>query len=84
MGLLKNIYQRASQADKSIILPEGDDPRVREAALQAVDSGLARVSLISKEPLDGVNTFHTEKDPLVYSLELLAAGEYDGLVAGAT
>ena len=80
---LKKIYDRASALNKRILLPEGDDPRIREAACVIKEKSVADVTVISDKPLAGVDTRKSDGDPLLFGLELLASGEYDGLVAGA-
>lgn len=46
MKPLDRIYQAARARPAHIILPEGGDPRVREAAASAVAEGLARITLM--------------------------------------
>ena len=41
------LADRARAAHHHIVLPEGDDPRVQDAAARAVADGLARITLIS-------------------------------------
>lgn len=44
--VLENIKKRASEKNKNIVLPEGEDSRVVIAAAQAVKENLARVTLL--------------------------------------
>ena len=44
--ILNNIIKRASELQKNIVLPEGEDSRVVEAAAQAVKEGLAKITLL--------------------------------------
>ena len=44
--IISNIRERAANAGKHIVLPEGDDPRVVEAAQFLVDQEICRVSLL--------------------------------------
>ncbi|MFI0394920.1 phosphate acetyltransferase [Paracoccus jiaweipingae] len=46
MKPLDRIFEAARAANRHIILPEGDDPRIRAAAEQAVARGLARITLM--------------------------------------
>lgn len=46
MKPLDRIFQTARAANRHIILPEGGDPRICEAAARAVDQGLARITLM--------------------------------------
>ena len=45
MKPLDRIYQAARAHPRHIILPEGDDPRVAEAAARITAEGLARITL---------------------------------------
>lgn len=44
---LERIFDRARKANRHIILPEGEDPRVRDAAAQAIAMGIARITLMN-------------------------------------
>ena len=44
MKPLDRIYQAARNTPRHIILPEGDDPRVAEAAARLTAEGLARIA----------------------------------------
>ena len=46
MKALNNIFQRAVQAPKRVVLAEGEDPRILEAATIAAARGLAEVILL--------------------------------------
>lgn len=48
MNIFDKIYQRAKGNPKRIVLPEGDDPRVIQAAHQAAKENLAKVLLLGK------------------------------------
>jgi phosphate acetyltransferase len=41
------LVQRATEADRRILLPEGDEPRTIEAAIQCTERGIARCALIA-------------------------------------
>jgi phosphate acetyltransferase len=47
MSFLGRVYERARRAKLRIVLPEGDDPRVREAAATIEREGLGRVQLLN-------------------------------------
>ena len=46
MSFRDRVYQRARRAARRIVLPEGDDPRVQEAARRLVAEGLGTVELL--------------------------------------
>jgi phosphate acetyltransferase len=48
MSFLGRVYERARRAKRRIVLPEGDDPRVREAAARIEREGLGRVQLLDR------------------------------------
>ncbi|MFC1754477.1 phosphate acetyltransferase [Thermoproteota archaeon] len=52
MDLMQKIKQKAGQEIRTIILPEGDDPRIKEAAQVVNDEGFAKVVLLDKKSLD--------------------------------
>ncbi|MBQ8426421.1 MAG: phosphate acetyltransferase [Clostridia bacterium] len=73
MSVLENIKKQASQLNKNVVLPEGEDARVVLAASLAVKEGIARVTLLGNPDeiaknnpdvdLTGVNVI----DPVTYS-----------------
>jgi phosphate acetyltransferase len=48
MSFLARVYDRARRAKLRIVLPEGDDPRVQEAARTLEREGLGRVQLLDR------------------------------------
>jgi len=48
MTFLGRVYERARRAKRRIVLPEGDDPRVREAAAKIEREGLGHVQLLDQ------------------------------------
>ena len=52
MTPMQSIIARARALDRHILLPEVEDPRIREAAAIARDQGIARVVLLDPEPED--------------------------------
>lgn len=46
MKALNNIFQRASQAPKRVVLAEGEDPRILQAAAIASQRGIAKITLL--------------------------------------
>jgi phosphate acetyltransferase len=69
---LEGVRVRAAAIAPRIVFPEADDPRIREAVSHVDRLGIARPVL-----LDGV------VDPLRVAADMVAAGEADGMVAGA-
>ena len=63
MKPLERIFQTARAAQRHIILPEGDDPRVAEAAARIVEQGLARISLMNGPDLPGVTAIRPAEAP---------------------
>lgn len=59
MKPLDRIFRTAQANRQHIILPEGDDPRVAEAALRLTADGLARITLMNGPDLPGVRTIRT-------------------------
>jgi phosphate acetyltransferase len=126
MDFLSRLHGRAKEALRSIVLPEGNEPRTVEAAVRAAAKGLARVTLLGaaeqvhavarERNLDlsgvaiagipsegrdyelafrayaervqhrGVRPDEARehlRDPLLWGALQVAAGRYDGMVAGA-
>lgn len=54
MKPLERIFENARAMPRHIILPEGGDPRVAEAAMRLTEQGLARVTLMDGPELPGV------------------------------
>ncbi len=48
MTFLARVYERARRAKRRLVLPEGDDPRVREAAQKIEREGLGIVQLLDR------------------------------------
>src|SRR5690554_18777 len=46
MSVLKNIREKAALHDKTIVLPEGNDDRIIEAATMITKEGIAKVILL--------------------------------------
>lgn len=53
MGLIERFADRLREHRPRVVLPEGQDERIRAAALRLVDDDLAYVTLLSGEPVDG-------------------------------
>ena len=49
MNPFDNILERAKSDPRHIVLAEGEDPRVIEGALNALDAGIARITLLGRE-----------------------------------
>ena len=69
MSPLEKIRARARATPRRIVLPEGDDPRIREGAAAAQRDGLAQVVVLSATPVEGVETI----DPATLDLAPYAA-----------
>lgn len=63
MKPLDRIYETARAHPRHIILPEGDDPRVAEAAARLSAEGLARVTLMNGPDLPGVTAVNPAEAP---------------------
>ena len=56
MSIIENIAAASKRAQPHIVLSEGDDPRIIEAAKRATADKLARLTLIGTTVVDGVTT----------------------------
>ncbi len=63
MDPLHRIYQAAKRLDRHIVLPEGRDPRVAEAAARLAAEGLARITLMDGPDLPGVTALAPAEAP---------------------
>ena len=63
MSFIEDIKKRASQDIKTIILPEGEDKRVLEAANKVMQEGFAKIILVG-------NKEQIEKDSKEYNVDL--------------
>ncbi|MEL7151777.1 MAG: phosphate acetyltransferase [Pseudomonadota bacterium] len=54
MSIIDNIAAASKRAQPHIVLSEGDDPRIIEAAERAAQDKLARVTLIGSTPVNGL------------------------------
>ena len=73
MSALDHIFDRARKLDRHIILPEGEDARVAEAAQRAVAEGIARITLLNGD-VSGVRGLPADRNP---DLDRLAAAYHD-------
>jgi len=64
MKALNNIFKRASEAPRHIVLAEGEDPRIIEAAQEATNRGVATIVL-----LGNVATINAKAEALGISLD---------------
>jgi phosphate acetyltransferase len=63
MTFLDDVRTRAGEARRTIVFPEGDDPRTREAAAILAGEGLANpILLTSNRPPDGVASLDPRED----------------------
>ena len=92
--ILDRWYEQVTASPAKIVLPEGKDPRVIEAAAILRSEGLADPIVID-DPAEFVDDSIHDKnaslrklvdlsDPLQVGVLMVAAGEADGCVAGAT
>lgn len=84
MTALNTIISKAKANPKHIVLPEGHDPRVVEAAIQATQDGIAEITLIGASPMQGINVMPSESDVLQQANKLVASGKAHGSIAGAS
>ncbi len=63
MNPLDRIFETARAATRHIILPEGDDPRVAEAARRLTGEKLARISLMNGPEIAGVTAINPAEAP---------------------
>ena len=68
MKPLDRLVAAARKNPRHIILPEGRDPRVAEAARRLVGEGLARVSLMDGPVIDGVTMICPSEAPDLHAL----------------
>lgn len=109
MSLRETVRIRAAGRRARLVLPEGGEPRIVEAAAELQRLGIADITLIGgkdglrpaddprlaavadhlreRRPLDvrdGIHALDLATDPLRFAASLVALGEADGCVAGAT
>jgi phosphate acetyltransferase len=116
MDILQALKDRARAYPQHIVLPEGEDPRVQQAAGRIVREGFARITLLGRvaerpagvevidpvasDKLDSYVRIYYERrrakgmtevearrvavHPLYYADLMVAAGDADGSVGGAT
>ena len=67
MNIAVEIRERARRANRRVVLPEGGDPRIRQAAAQLAADGLARPVLLDPGGVgsapEGVELIRPENDP---------------------
>ena len=51
MTLIENLKARARTAPQRIVLPEGEDPRIVEAAAAATREGFAKITLLGRQTI---------------------------------
>ncbi len=105
MNLRESLRERASALGRRVVLAEGWDERVREAARLLEDCGIAEVMLLDRSMAtdprrervanllaerkpdkvrDRAHAAELASDPVRFAAALLALGEADAAVAGAT
>ncbi|MGI9044963.1 MAG: phosphate acyltransferase [Gemmatimonadaceae bacterium] len=93
-GFIDSLRARASATGCSILFPESHDERILEAARQLAGSGVVRPVLVldpahpeTHEAARGTGAATVEADatgPLDFANTLVASGDFDGCVAGAS
>ncbi len=75
MTLIEKLKARARTAPQRIVLPEGEDPRIVEAAAVATREGFAKITLLGRQtiiesvaanlrvPLEGISVIDTASSP---------------------
>lgn len=81
MSVIENIAAACKSAQPHIVLSEGDDPRVIEAAQAAVADGLARISLVGTTPVEGIDNINpaTSGKSEAYAQEYLELRRHKGV-----
>lgn len=74
MSIIEDIAAASKRAQPHIVLSEGDDPRIIEAAARATQDGLARVTVLGTTPIDGVTSLDPATAP---QREAYAAAYYE-------
>jgi phosphate acetyltransferase len=77
MSFLGRVYERARRVKARIVLPEGDDPRVRDAAARIEREGLGRVQLLDR------TTPHAARPTLVRHLRARKPDQFPSDAAAA-
>ncbi len=60
--MINKLIEKIKGKDITIVFPEGDDPRVIEAAKRLVADGVLRPILLTDSPVDGVDTVDIKND----------------------
>jgi phosphate acetyltransferase len=108
MSFREDLLRRAAARHARVIFPEGDDPRVRQAAARLKAEGIAEPVLVGAGGInpagdprvhrvaqllrdrrpdkvhDAIHALDLATDPLRFSTGLLALGEVEACVGGAT
>lgn len=69
MKALNNIFQRAENAPKRVVLAEGEDPRILEAATLASSRGIAEITLLGNS--DNIRALAAENNFDIGSVTLI-------------
>ncbi len=70
MEFFQNIVYQARSAPRCIVLPEGEDPRVLNAAAQAVSAGIAKIVLLGDR--DQIRHLAIHEGVRLYGIEIIA------------
>ena len=82
MDLIEQLVERAKSRPRSVVLPEGEDPRIVRAARRLHDEGIARPILIGERAL--LEAAATGADVALEPLESVSPGSSDALDAYAS
>ncbi|MEM7717869.1 MAG: phosphate acetyltransferase [Pseudomonadota bacterium] len=63
MSIIEDIAAASKRVQPHIVLSEGDDPRVIEAAMRAKQDGLAQISIVGTTAVDDVPNIDPAQDP---------------------
>ncbi len=77
------IHKKAAQGKARLILPEGDDERIRNAAASAAGKKLAEIGVMGDTPVDNCHLVKPVRNRISHSMKLVSRGKYDGIVLGA-
>ncbi len=77
MSVIDSIHAAARVSGATIVLPEGDEPRIRDAAVEATRLGLARIVLIGGEAARQTARAHSD----IVARDALCATRIDAFAA---
>ena len=69
MSMIERVWEKARRNVKTVVLPEGDEPRTVQAAARIRDEGLARPVLLGNP--DGINAVARERGADISDIEIV-------------